>query len=45
MMRMLWVMMGMLCPLCTKFHPEKMSMRDKCELQHCTDCIDTHAHM
>ena len=27
---------------CTKSDPEKMSMYDKCELQYCTDCIDTH---
>ena len=34
---------GDVCALCcTKFDPEKMSMCDKCELQYCTDCIDTH---
>ena len=27
---------------CTKSDPEKMSMCDKCPLQYCTDCIDTH---
>ena len=27
---------------CTKSDPEKMSMCDKCELQYCTDCSDTH---
>ena len=27
---------------CTKFDPEKMLMCDKCDLQYCTDCIDTH---
>ena len=33
---------GDVCALCcTKFDPEKMSMCDKCELQYCTDCIDT----
>ena len=36
-------MMGMYTALCcTKSHPEKMSMCDKCQMQHCTDCIDTH---
>ena len=34
---------GDVCALCcTKSDPEKMSMCDKCELQYCTDCIDTH---
>ena len=34
---------GDVCALCcTKSNPEKMSMCDKCELQYCTDCIDTH---
>ena len=34
---------GDVCALCcTKFDPEKMSMYAKCELQYCTDCIDTH---
>ena len=34
---------GDVCALCcTKFGPEKMSMCDKCELQYCTDRIDTH---
>ena len=36
---------GDACALsCTKSHPEKMSMCNKCELQYCTDCIDTHKH-
>ena len=43
MMRMLWAMMGMFQPFfCTKCDREKRSMWDKCELQYCTDCIDTH---
>ena len=34
---------GDVCVLCcTKPDPEKMSMHDKCELQYCTGCIDTH---
>ena len=34
---------GDVCALCcTKSDPEKMSMCDKCRLQYCTDCIDTH---
>ena len=34
---------GDVCALCcTKSDPEKMSMCDKCQLQYCTDCIDTH---
>ena len=45
MMRMLWVMLGDVYALCcTKSNPEKMSMCDKCEMQYCTDCIDTHTH-
>ena len=36
---------GDVCALCcTKFDPERMSMCDKCEMQYCTDCIDTHTH-
>ena len=36
---------GDVCALCcTKSDPEKMSMCDKCKLQYCTDCIDTHTH-
>ena len=27
---------------CTKSHPEKMSMCDKCRLQNCMDCFDMH---
>ena len=43
MMRMLWVMMGMFVPfVAPSLTPKKMSMCDKCELQYCTDCIDTH---
>ena len=34
---------GDVCALCcTKSDPKKMSMRDKCQLQYCTDCVDTH---
>ena len=34
---------GDVCVLCcTKSDLEKMSMCDKCQLQYCTDCIDTH---
>ena len=33
---------GDVCALCcTKCDPKKMSMYDKCQLQCCTDCIDT----
>ena len=36
---------GDVCALCcTKSDPQKTSMCDKCELQYCTDCIDTHTH-
>ena len=43
MMRMLWVMKGMFVPfVAPKSESEQMSMCDKCELQYCTDCIDTH---
>ena len=45
MMRMLWVMMGMYVPfvapsLTLKRCPCVTSV--KCELQYCTDCIDTY---
>ena len=34
---------GDVCALCcTKSDPEKMSMCEKCRLQYCTDCVDTH---
>ena len=37
---------GDVCAVCcTKSDPEKMSMCDKCELQYCTVCIDTHTHV
>ena len=36
---------GDVCAICcTKSDPEKMSMCNKCELQYCTDGIDTHTH-
>ena len=37
---------GDVCVLCcTKSDPKGMSMCDKCQLQYCTDCIDTHMTM
>ena len=45
MMRMLWVMTGMsMLFVAPSLTAKRCPCVNKCELQYCTDCIDTHTH-